>query len=90
MKKIKTIAAFAVGSSAIFSVSHAGELADKCIAALEADGRDTSGCVCLEEAVAGNDALIAEMEALGAIADPGERYAAASADAQAVMDQCTR
>lgn len=69
---------------------YAGELADACIARLEADGRDTSGCTCLEEAIGDNEALIEEMTALGEIADPAARYAAASAEAKAAMDSCTR
>jgi hypothetical protein len=68
----------------------AGELADACAARLEADGRDTSGCVCLEEQVAGDPALGEEMTRLGGIEDPAERYAAASDAAKAAMDACTR
>ncbi len=80
------------GAAAFFAVvasAYAGELADACVAALEADGRDASGCSCLEEeAVAGG--LVDEFVALGEIADPAERYAAASDEAQAAMDKCTR
>ena len=73
-----------------FSTASAGEMADACIAALEADGRDTSGCTCLEDAVSESAALQEEFQTLGAIADPAERYASASDDAKAAMDQCTR
>lgn len=83
-----TIAGAAV--AAVFATAaFAGELADACAAALEADGRDTSGCACLEEEVIAND-LVDEFLALGEIADPAERYAAASAEAKAAMDKCTR
>ena len=68
----------------------AGPLADACIARLEADGRDTSGCACLEEQVEGNQDLIDELTALGEIEDPAERFAAASDEAKAAMQACTR
>jgi hypothetical protein len=74
---------------AAISAASAGDLADACTAALEADGRDTSGCTCLEEEVVAND-LVDEFLALGEIADPDERYASASDDAKAAMDKCTR
>jgi hypothetical protein len=68
----------------------AGELADQCRERLAADGRDTSGCDCLEKAVQDNPGLVDELTALGEIEDPAERYASASASAKAVMDKCTR
>lgn len=68
----------------------AGPLADACVARLEADGRDTSGCACLEEQVEGDEALIEELTALGEIEDAAARYEAASDDAKAVMQACTR
>lgn len=68
----------------------AGEWADACTERLEADGRDTSGCVCLEEQINANADLVEEFQALGEIEDPGERYASASDDAKAAMDACTR
>jgi hypothetical protein len=74
---------------AAISAASAGDLADACTAALEADGRDASGCTCLEEEVVAND-LVDEFLALGEIADPDERYASASDDAKAAMDKCTR
>jgi len=37
-----------------------------------------------------NQALMDEMKTLGEIADPAERYAAASPEAKAAMDACTR
>jgi hypothetical protein len=74
---------------AAISTASAGDLADACTAALEADGRDASGCTCLEEEVVAND-LVDEFLALGEIADPDERYASASDDAKAAMDKCTR
>ncbi len=82
-------AAFAASICALMAVSSAGELADACTAALEADGRDTSGCTCLEEEVVANN-LEDEFLALGEIADPAERYASASDEAKAAMDKCTR
>ncbi len=68
----------------------AGELADACVTQLEAEGRDTSGCSCLEEAVAADVSLQEEFLALGEISDPDQRYASASDDAKAAMDSCTR
>ncbi len=73
----------------VMTTALAGDLADACVAALEADGRDPSGCTCLEEEVIAND-LVDEMTALGEIADPDERYDAASDAAKAAMDKCTR
>ncbi len=80
------LAAFAVAS---ISLVNAGDLADACVAALEADGRDTSGCACLEEEVMAND-LMEEFLELGEIADPADRYEAASDEAKAAMNKCTR
>lgn len=84
------ILAAVIAAAISFSAAEAGEMADACKARLEADGRDSSGCDCLEAAVEGNPALIDEMTALGEIEDPAERYAAASDDAKAAMDSCTR
>lgn len=86
--KIFTAAAVAVGFS--FSAATAGDLADACVAALEAEGRDTSGCSCLESEIEGNDALVEEFMALGNVGDADERYEAASDEAKAAMDACTR
>jgi len=88
--KSMTFLAGLTAVSMLTSTAFAGEWADACIAALEADGRDTSGCQCLEDAISGNDALIEEFTALGAIADAAERYGSASDEAKAVMDACTR
>ena len=79
-----TVALFVAPSAVL-----AGDLADACTAALEADGRDASGCTCLEEEVVAND-LADEFLALGDIADPADRYASASDGAKAAMDKCTR
>jgi len=87
MKLIVTIGAAA---AALVSVAYAGEWADACVARLEADGRNTSGCQCLEDAIAASPALEEEFRALAEIADPKARYEAASADARAAMDDCTR
>ncbi|WDI32811.1 hypothetical protein PUV54_06320 [Hyphococcus flavus] len=87
--KLKRFLAIAAVSGLAFSPSFAGELADACVAALEADGRDASGCGCLEEEVIARD-IVDEMMALGEIEDPAERYEAASDDAKAAMDKCTR
>lgn len=81
--------AVAAAALTLTSFASAGDLADACVAALEADGRDASGCGCLEdEAVAGD--LVDEFIALGEIADPAERYEAASSEAKAAMNKCTR
>jgi hypothetical protein len=74
----------------LISGAYAGDMADACVAALEADGRDTSGCTCLEDAVMADEALQEEFLALGEIADPAERYASASDAAKETMDKCTR
>jgi hypothetical protein len=68
----------------------AGEWADRCAERLKADGRDASGCACLEERITAKPSLVEEFTRLGEIADPASRYAAASSDAKAVMDACTR
>ncbi|GJL90863.1 hypothetical protein [Hyphococcus sp.] len=86
---LKSGLAFAAVAAASISLAHSGDLADACVAALEADGRDTSGCTCLEEEVEAND-LVDEFLALGEIADPAERYEAASDEAKAAMNKCTR
>ena len=88
--KFKGILIAAVAGGGLWSIASAGELADACAAALEAEGRDSSGCTCLENEVMGDSALEEEFTALGEIADPAERYASASDAAKAVMDKCTR
>ncbi|PQA88158.1 hypothetical protein [Hyphococcus luteus] len=82
------VAAGAIIAAGVTSVQ-AGEWADACVETLEADGRDASGCSCLEEEIVAND-LADEFLELAEIADPGERYDAASDDAKAAMDKCTR
>lgn len=82
--------AAAFGAGVLTGNASAGELADACIATLEAEGRDTSGCTCLEEAITDDAALQEEFLELGEIADPEERFASASEEAQAVMASCTR
>ena len=86
---LKKIGILAVVGAVGVSAANAGELADACAAALEADGRDASGCACLEEEAIAND-LVDEFIALGEIADPAERYTSASDGAKAAMDKCTR
>lgn len=87
--KVRDLIIIAAGAAALGGVAYAGELADACAAKLEAEGRDASGCTCLEEeAVAAG--LVDEFTVLGEIADPQERYASASSEAKAVMDKCTR
>ncbi|MEM8988741.1 MAG: hypothetical protein AAGC95_18680 [Pseudomonadota bacterium] len=86
---LKSIFAGAASVCLSASMASAGELADMCVASLEAEGRDTSGCACLEEQVMAND-LLDEFVSLGEISDPAERYAAASDAAKEVMDTCTR
>lgn len=87
---VKIFIASAISAGVLVSNVSAGELADACVAALEAEGRDTSGCICLEEEIADNEALANEFIELGEIADPEERFAAASEEAQAAMTKCTR
>jgi hypothetical protein len=87
--KLKVFFAGIAAAGMAISPSFSGELADACVAALEADGRDTSGCSCLEEEALAND-LVDEFLALGEIEDPAERYASASDEAKAAMDKCTR
>ena len=87
---IKTFALAAIAAVTVTGAAVAGQMADQCIAQLKKEGRDTSGCTCLEEKVQSNPALAEEFQALGQIADPAARYAAASDDAKAAMDACTR
>jgi hypothetical protein len=88
--KVQLLCAASAAAFFVIGAASAGELADACAARLEADGRDTSGCTCLEEKVQDDAALAEEMTALADIDDPAERYAAASPAAQAAMDACTR
>ncbi|HBK90203.1 MAG TPA: hypothetical protein DDZ68_00885 [Parvularcula sp.] len=87
---MKRIVAAAAAAAGLTSIAWAGEWAEACVARLEADGRDTSGCQCLEDAITENPALEAEFRALAEIADPAARYHAASDAAKAAMDDCTR
>lgn len=87
---MKLIFVVGAAAAALSGVAYAGEMTDKCVARLEAEGRDTSGCGCLEDRISGNAALEEEFRDLGEIEDPTERYAAASDDAKAAMDACTR
>jgi hypothetical protein len=82
--------AMGVAAAALSSIAVAGEMTDACVARLEAEGRDTSGCSCLEDRIVANPSLEAEFRELGEIEDPAARYAAASSDAKAAMDACTR
>ncbi|MCB2097183.1 MAG: hypothetical protein AB7F91_05175 [Parvularculaceae bacterium] len=87
---MKLVVSLGAAAAALSATAFAGEMADACVARLEAEGRDTSGCSCLEDAIAGDSALEAEFLELGEIDDPAERYDAASDDAKAAMDACTR
>ena len=87
---MKFVFAIGAAAAALSAVAFAGELTDACVARLEADGRDTSGCSCLEDSIAGNAALEEEFRSLAEIEDSAERYEAASDDAKAAMDACTR
>ena len=87
---MKVIIAAGAAAATLASVAAAGQWADACAARLEADGRDTSGCQCLEDAITENPALEEEFLELAEIADPKARYEAASAAAKAAMDECTR
>ena len=87
---MKLIFAFGAAAAALTAFAYAGEMADACVARLEAEGRDTSGCGCLEERVTADPALQDEFRSLAAIEDKEQRYAAASDNAKAAMDACTR
>ncbi len=89
MLKIFVASALSAGALAA-GAALANELEDACVAQLEAEGRDTSGCGCLVDMVEGDAALEEEFTALAEIADADERYDAASDDAKAAMDACTR
>ena len=86
---IRTLCALAFSAGVMASAAAAGEWADACVATLEADGRDASGCACLEAEITEND-LVDEFLELAEISDPAERYDAASDEAKAAMDKCTR
>lgn len=88
--KFGTIIAAAAAFCVFAGAASAGEWADRCVERLEADGRNSSGCSCLEERITANPSLVDEFRRLGEIADPAARYAAAGADAKAAMDACTR
>lgn len=88
--KLRIFVASAFSAGVLAASAAANELEDACVAALEAEGRDTSGCSCLVDAIEDDAALVEEFTALGEIADLGERYEAASDDAKAAMDACTR
>ncbi len=87
---MKNLIAMGAAAAALTAIAYAGELTDACVARLQAEGRDTSGCSCLEEKIGSNAALEEEFRSLGEIEDPTERYAAASDEAKAAMDACTR
>lgn len=87
MKKLYslTFAAFAaVGAGA----ASAGEMADQCTALLESEGRDASGCSCLEEKVLADPALQEEFAVLGEIEDREQRWSDASDAAKEAMASC--
>lgn len=87
---MKLMIALGAASAALSAAAYAGEMADRCVERLEAEGRDSSGCGCLEEKIAGDPALEEEFTELGEIEDPAARYEAASDAAKAAMDACTR
>ncbi|MEK7264502.1 MAG: hypothetical protein AAB227_00250 [Pseudomonadota bacterium] len=87
---MKRIIALGAAIAAFVAVAYAGEMADACAAKLEAEGRDTSGCGCLEGKVAADPSLQTEFRSLAEIDDREARYAAASDNAKAAMDACTR
>ena len=82
--------ALGAAAAAMTAAAYAGEMTDACVARLEAEGRDASGCGCLEEHIGSDAALEDEFRSLAEIEDPAERYAAASDAAKAAMDACTR
>lgn len=88
--KLKVFLTSLAGAALLASGAGAGEWADACTQRLEADGRDTSGCACLEEQIDANSPLADEFRTLAEIEDPAVRYSSASGDAQAAMNACTR
>ena len=89
-KMLGGFAAAGLAASLLSGAAFAGDYADQCKARLEADGRDSSGCTCLEEHITSDPALAAEFTELATIEDPAARCAAASDAAKAAMDHCTR
>ncbi|MEZ5892762.1 MAG: hypothetical protein R3C58_06415 [Parvularculaceae bacterium] len=87
---MKLVAVLGAASAVMTAAAYAGEMTDACVARLEAEGRDTSGCGCLEEHIGSDAALEDEFRSLAEIDDPAERYGAASDAAKAAMDACTR
>lgn len=88
---LKLVLAAAVAATSMLGAAWSGELADACTAQLKKDGRDPGGyCECLEGKVMASASLQQEFQALGQIADPKARYAAASGEAKAAMDSCGR
>lgn len=88
--KIRLTFGAAAAAALIATGASAGEWADQCVERLEADGRDSSGCACLEAEIEANPSLVDEFLALGEIEDPAERFETASPEAQAAMQNCTR
>lgn len=87
--RINLALASAVAATMAIGAASAGQLADACTAQLTKEGRDPSGyCECLEGKVMASASLQQEFQALGQIADPKARYAAASSEAKAAMDSC--
>ena len=84
------VAALSAAFSSLSGSASAGEWADRCVERLKADGRDTSGCSCLEARIDAAPGLADEFTRLAEIPNPADRYAAASADAKSAMDACTR
>ena len=87
---LKILFASALSAGVLAASAVANELEDACVAQMESEGRDTSGCSCLADMVAGDAGLQEEFMELAEIADLDERYDAASDDAKAAMDACTR
>ena len=87
--RIQILSAGAAAACLSIGAAFAGEMTDRCVERLAADGRDTSGCSCLEDRVVAGG-LEDEFTALGEIADPAARYAAAADAGKAAMDACTR
>ena len=89
-KLIRSVAAACLCAGFLAGNAIAGEWADACTERLEADGRDASGCSCLEGEIEANPSLEEEFLGLAEIDDPAERFDSASDDAKAAMSSCTR
>ena len=71
-------------SATMIAPAFAGDVEAQCTAYVEENGGDASGCSCLAESVAGNEALEAEVAAI----DSEEALEAASDEVKGVLGAC--